>query len=357
MTVSIIIPVYQVAPYISNCLRSVMNQSYTGSMECLIIDDCGTDNSIEIAERMIEAYEGQIVFRVIRHERNRGLSAARNTGMANANGEYIFFLDSDDEISSDCISILVLKATEFPKTELIQGNNYTFSSAGKPIKRVKNKSISVVATNDKIRNCYYQEDIMVVAAWNKLLRRSFLEKNKMCFMEGMIMEDVLWTFQLIKHLSCICFVPQVTYHYKMRQNSITTGANYIAMAENVRIIYHYIITNLTPGHIQEEYCYFAKKFCFYYARFLCIAPGFKDDLHLWQEMADEYGSKGVRMRMFACPYLAKLKYGWVALSLLNWIENPSTIWVDIQRMWNKLLWSKKQDFVATTYTTNVEREK
>ena len=79
MNVTIIIPVYNVAPYIKDCLKSVVRQTYRGGMECLLIDDCGTDDSIAIAEKMIKTYVGPICFRIIRHESNRGLSAARNT--------------------------------------------------------------------------------------------------------------------------------------------------------------------------------------------------------------------------------------------------------------------------------------
>ena len=98
MKLSIIIPVYHVAPYIEDCLRSVMRQTYQGAMECLIVDDCGTDDSMAIAERTIATYEGPIVFQVLHHERNRGLSAARNTGTLAAKGDYLYYLDSDDEI-------------------------------------------------------------------------------------------------------------------------------------------------------------------------------------------------------------------------------------------------------------------
>ena len=67
MKLSIIIPVYQVAPYIEDCLRSVMRQTYQGAMECLIVDDCGTDDSIAIAERVIASYDGPIVFQILHH--------------------------------------------------------------------------------------------------------------------------------------------------------------------------------------------------------------------------------------------------------------------------------------------------
>ena len=122
MTVSIIIPVYNVAPYIEDCLKSVMMQTYKGEMECIIVDDCGTDDSIAIAEQMIAAYQGAIQFRMLHHERNKGLSAARNTGTIAATGDYIYYLDSDDEITEDCIEKLMAVAMHDPGIEMVQGN-------------------------------------------------------------------------------------------------------------------------------------------------------------------------------------------------------------------------------------------
>lgn len=337
MTVSIIIPVYQVAPYIGDCLKSVMSQSYQGSMECLVVDDCGTDDSIGITERMIEAYHGPIQFSILHHDRNRGLSAARNTGMAHANGDYLFFLDSDDEITPDCIELLMAKAVEHPQAEMIQGNDYSLSINGKPVGRNKSITASTITTNDDIRNSFYRSNTFVVAAWNKLYSRSFLEKNQMQFQEGVILEDSLWTFKLLKHLSCVCFIPQKTYIYKRRQNSIVTGANYNALAESVRVIFRHILTNLTSGYEHQEFDFYAKKFSFFYARFLCIAPGFKEDLLPWQAKAKDYGSWGVRLRLTVSHYLAKVKYGWVVLSLLKWIDDPSEAKIDILRIWNARL--------------------
>ncbi len=91
MKITIVIPIYNVAPYISDCLHSVMNQTYQGEIECLLIDDCGLDNSMEVAENVLSNYHGKIKFRIYHHEYNRGLSAARNTGIEHATGEYIYF--------------------------------------------------------------------------------------------------------------------------------------------------------------------------------------------------------------------------------------------------------------------------
>ena len=112
MDVSIIIPVYNVAPYIGDCLRSVMRQSYKGDVECILVDDCGLDESIVIAEQMIAEYDGPIQFKILHHDHNRGLSAARNTGTLQAKGDWIYYLDSDDEITEDCIEKMMTVVSE-----------------------------------------------------------------------------------------------------------------------------------------------------------------------------------------------------------------------------------------------------
>ena len=101
--VSVILPVYNVEKYVENSLRSVIGQTYP-DIECLIIDDCGTDRSMDVVENVLahSNLAGKKI-RILRHEKNRGLSAARNTGLDYAEGTYIFFLDSDDSIRPNCI--------------------------------------------------------------------------------------------------------------------------------------------------------------------------------------------------------------------------------------------------------------
>ena len=88
MNVSIIIPVYNVSLYIERCIKSVMNQTYQ-DIECILVNDASPDNSITIAERLIADYDGSIQFRILNHEHNKGQSAARNTGIKAASGDYI----------------------------------------------------------------------------------------------------------------------------------------------------------------------------------------------------------------------------------------------------------------------------
>ena len=95
MKVSIIIPIYNVESYIANCLHSVFNQTYK-DLEIILVDDCGTDKSMNIAMESINKYKSSFYIKVIHHKENKGLSAARNSGIKEATGDYIYFLDSDD---------------------------------------------------------------------------------------------------------------------------------------------------------------------------------------------------------------------------------------------------------------------
>ncbi len=116
MKISIIIPVYNVAPYIEQCIESVLSQDYE-DIEVIIVDDCGTDNSMELVREMIAGTSKEI--HILKHDHNRGFAAGRNTGIKNAVGNYIYFLDSDDYIEPDCISRLVKVAHTYLNPDMI----------------------------------------------------------------------------------------------------------------------------------------------------------------------------------------------------------------------------------------------
>ncbi len=336
MKVSIIVPVYQVAPYIEMCLRSVMQQKYKGELECLLVDDCGTDESMAIAERLVGEYEGPIRFNVLHHERNRGLSAARNTGVDGATGDYVYFLDSDDTIAEDCIERLMIVVLANPDAELVQGNVLTMPTKNLDSLMVKVKQPMAV-TNAEVRKCFFELEQMNVAAWNKLVKRSFLMKNDIRFVEGVIFEDMPWVFQLLKHLEHAYFVETVTYHYKRRENSIVTGADNRVRALSQLRNYHQILENLTPGNECEELRYYGKKMAYFYARYAKVMPNeYKEEIKNWQECARRYRKRNLLMRLELGRMMGGTRYGWLLLSLLYRIEHPKEIPSDVQRIWMKL---------------------
>ena len=103
MNISVIIPVYNVEKYVERCILSIMSQTYTESVECIVVNDCTPDNSMKIVEKMVSDYKGQIQFKLLYHEHNRGVAAVRNTGLDAASGDYIIQIDSDDYCEPDML--------------------------------------------------------------------------------------------------------------------------------------------------------------------------------------------------------------------------------------------------------------
>lgn len=219
--VSIIVPVYNVEPYVEACIRSVMRQTYDGRIECIVVDDCGTDNSMVVVERLISEYNGPITFKILSHTHNRGPSAARNTGMDSAKGDYIFFMDSDDEMTNDCLKTLIdpLKENQY---NIIVGLFETIDEEGsfhhgKMI--LPNKSHLV---GYEILQSYCKGNLFSMV-WNKLYPVSFLRSHNLRFQEGIIYEDELWTFLLVCISQSLYVVNKTTYKYRRRKNSISTS--------------------------------------------------------------------------------------------------------------------------------------
>lgn len=233
MKISVIIPVYNVESYIYDCLNSVSNQIFDGNIECIVIDDCGTDQSMSIAEKYISEYVGTVTFKIIHHNKNRGLSAARNTGMHVATGDYIIFLDSDDEMTPNALSSLC---------EPIKTDNYDFvigdyrlQGSGKQTPTLKLHDGQKLE-GEEIRESYLKREWYMMAP-NKLYDRKFLLSSKMSFLEGIIHEDDLWSFQLALRAKKIKAIKAVTYIYKLRDGSITTTINYNRRAESFAKIF------------------------------------------------------------------------------------------------------------------------
>lgn len=216
-SISIIVPVYNVEPYIEACIRSVMQQSYEGDIECIIVDDCGTDKSMSIVERLINETNCAILFKVVRHDVNRGLSAARNTGMAVAKGDYFFFLDSDDALTSDCIRQLSepLKNIWYDLVVgdlIIDGGDETSARL-----KLKLSDNTILHKKEIIKNSRKNWNSM---AQNKMYRAQFIRSSNLTFLEGLVHEDDLWSFQVACLAESLYVVRKPTYIYRIKQNGI-----------------------------------------------------------------------------------------------------------------------------------------
>lgn len=261
--VSIIIPVYQVSAYIERCIKSVMGQTYN-DIECIIVNDRTEDDCISICERLIAIYNGPIAFYILHHGQNRGLSAARNTGTKAANGEYIYYLDGDDEISSDCIEKMVAPILKDESIEMVMGGVARDNGVKIFYKKMRNKDYP---SNISVRDYFFSKNGFYVGAWNKLIKKDFLVKNQLFFTERLLWEDQLWTFLVVKYLSHLYRISDITYFYYMRPNSITTGTVKEDMALHWAKVYEIIAENLTPNESGREVKHYVKGFCVRYVEY------------------------------------------------------------------------------------------
>lgn len=228
LKVSIIIPVFKVEPYIERCVCSVLNQTYR-ELEVILVDDCSPDQSMNIAKQIIEKSEKakDLQIQFLKHEKNRGLSAARNTGIKTAKGDYIFLLDSDDKITPICIEKLISLAQKYPDVNIVQGNTWCNDERYKWLD-LSTKNLPEY-TQDKqwirkqfINVEYNLKDNVPVTAWNKLFNRKWFVENNLWYKEGLIHEDEHWRLMYWKHINSIAFCNDITYKYYIRQDSIIT---------------------------------------------------------------------------------------------------------------------------------------
>ena len=283
--VSVIIPVYQVSEYVERCVRSVMAQGYT-DMECIIVDDATEDDSIAKCKELIRTYDGLIQFHILHHDHNRGLSAARNTGTEAAKGDYLYYLDSDDYIAPDCIERLASVVHDNPSIEMVQGNCMMSGDGTETLLYRQDHPIET-KNKDETRKAFYINRNIYISVWNKLLKKSFVEKYRIYCREGLVFEDLLWTFYLLKDLKRAYLCSDITYYYCLRPASILVAAKPTSVG-CYTIIFDEIFHHLTVGKEQEEIKGFLYYFIKRYLSYVKAAPAFKDTRKLYRAKARQY---------------------------------------------------------------------
>ncbi|QCX53428.1 glycosyltransferase [Elizabethkingia sp. JS20170427COW] len=220
--VSIIIPIYKVEKYITKCLKSVIDQTYP-NIEILLINDCSPDHSVEVVEHYLTERSILIPIHIIHHTENKGLSEARNTGLEHAKGDYIYFLDSDDWISQDCISLLTASAL-LHQSEIAIGDTICFLEEEQIEKKLfpLQYSTECLSGNPEIFHAFSQGFWPVIAP-NKLYKKAFLTQYHLKFYPGLLAEDELWSFQWVQFAKKISFVKKDTYYYLLRSHSIISS--------------------------------------------------------------------------------------------------------------------------------------
>ena len=226
---SIILPVYNVQAYLKEALSCLAEQTY-GNFEALIVDDCATDASGEIADAFIkESGDGR--FRVIHLEKNGGVSRARNAGMKEATGEYILFLDPDDTYEKTLLETLARAAEEYPWDIMLFGytEDYyrtegTLSYQVKkslPSERFRAMEKKPEAFCDTILKL--EQETMYGYPWNKAYRLEYLRKHQVSFPVITHIEDILFNIAAFEEISSFALLPETLYHYRNQGQVRLTG--------------------------------------------------------------------------------------------------------------------------------------
>lgn len=212
--ISVIVPVYQAEKYVDRCIRSIVRQTYP-EIEIIIVDDGSTDRSLQICQEW-EKKDPRI--RTV-HQENRGVSAARNTGLQEARGTYILMVDSDDYITEDTISILHHISRKYGSEIVIcdfqegEEGNFQF---GKP----EYEDVRMLSPDELMKLSYSDghQALRVITPWAKLYRRDLFTDIR--YPEGKIFEDIYITHRLLWRCTKVAITDAALWYYFVHADSI-----------------------------------------------------------------------------------------------------------------------------------------
>ena len=230
MKVSIIVPVYNVEQYLRECLKSLINQTEK-DIEIILVDDGSTDKSGDICDEYAKRDRRISVI----HQKNQGQSAARNKGLEISCGEYVMFVDSDDYIVADACKTLYLVAISH-NADIVSADilNEKDKIKNPDFRKINNEN-TLVSTceflREKIETMTYD-----IVPWLYFVKREFINKSKLRFLEGYFYEDQLWTLQLLSSHANIVKIRYPFYYYRINRAGSTTNYMYLKKGKDAAII-------------------------------------------------------------------------------------------------------------------------
>ena len=218
--VSIGIPVYNVEPYIEKCLLSALNQTYM-NLEILVVDDCGTDNSMMIVSALKKTHQRGNVLRIIKHPHNKGIGEARNTIIKECKGKYVYFIDSDDFVEYNAIELLCAKAEQYNTDVTIASHRKVALNTEEELPTYQYSSFQSFQGENVFAN-YVCSDLrwhIAIVVWNILFSVDFLRSHNLLF-AGRKDEDALFLSDYYSEVQSAVIMPDITYNYVARPDSI-----------------------------------------------------------------------------------------------------------------------------------------
>ena len=217
--VTIIVPVYNLELYIGDCIQSILRQTYT-NLQVIIVDDGSTDNSRSI----IREYAKRDSRINALYQTNLGVSSARNNGLRNAKGQFIMFVDGDDEI--ECVAVEKLLRLACSYNVDVVCCNFVYENKEKGIYRKgRNGDFFYLCGRDEILKRYLLGDAVWSVCWARFYNKTFLDKNEICFEPKLsINEDGFFTLQVMSKVSSAIITSECLYRIKVRSSSVTRNS-------------------------------------------------------------------------------------------------------------------------------------
>lgn len=213
--ISVILPVYNVESYLDRCMHSLLNQTYK-NLEIIMIDDGSTDSSGEICDKYARI-DGRVC---VIHQKNQGLSAARNKGIENSKGRYLTFVDSDDSVQTDMIEYLFYLLKKFD-CKMSLCSHIVYFTKSKKYRDLGNGKEEKLSAHDCIKSMLYHGDVDT-SAWAKLYSREVIDDIR--FPVGKFYEDIATTYKYFIKSDYVACGFNSKYIYHVRDNSIVTGS-------------------------------------------------------------------------------------------------------------------------------------
>lgn len=222
MQVSVIIPVYNTEKYLSECVESVLAQTYK-NMEILLIDDGAKDMSPKICD---EYAQKDSRIKVI-HKKNGGLSDARNTGIEVCSGDYVMFLDSDDYWDDHQLMEKLIAQMQRKPVDILNFRYKKYMEEEKVyVSCLESFEHMEGNTKEDILEQMLDHGLYISSACNKMLNAEFLKKNQLYFKKGITSEDIDWCARILILCGSLGYVNEEAYVYRQREHSISHSLTY-----------------------------------------------------------------------------------------------------------------------------------
>ena len=266
--VTICIPVYLSELYIEKCLKSVFNQSYTNINLIINYDPCD-DNTLKLTTQLLS--ESPYKYKLIEHNEKPGPGAARNRMLDAFNGDYLYFLDSDDYIEPNSIEYLVDKAIKY-SAEVVVGSYREVDEKNENTKEIVFINEMVLDSNELKKFCYEEKGFYPPYSWNKLFSSSYLKNNNIRYRQLSYGEDAFAVFLETQQINKIVLLPEITLNYLIRENSLTTSEANVSKIEDIILFRNFIFSYLKDNNSQYMVSY--KLECYKTCYILIARDGF-----------------------------------------------------------------------------------